>query len=347
MTDVSCRTRILLAAALIASCAPALKVSREEVAAGQWLVLTVSPPDAVVHVDSTVALVRGGKAQFFLPPGVHRYTVEAPFHTPVSDSLPMSGSRREEISVSLQPFYSYLTVRPGSPDAEVYLDRALVGCGPLTTGRITPGEHRLTVIWDKIFYYDADITVDASGKKVVELDRDRDGKILWQERRWGMSARMREVPADEQWKIVIAAPVTITAPSADTEILINRERVGFGSWSGTLPEGFYALGTRKDGVESATRPLWINDEAAVSVEFAAAETCYAALNVHSNVIGAEVYVNGKLMGQTPCIAGGLPADITLCKVVLKKEGYRDARKKVRKPKTGILTDVEVRMKVKK
>lgn len=311
----------------------------------QWLIVNVWPREAIVAVDSTITLVRDGKAQFNLPLGVHKYRIEAPFHSSVCDSVSLTDTKREEVNVSLQPFYSYLTVRPGAQNAEVYLDREFLGKGDITTGRITPGPHRLTVLWNGIYYYDAEIIIGEAEKKTVSLDRDSNASLFWQSNRLGIPKEALASPDKQPLTVEIRADVEISAPGADTEILINRESVGSGKWSGTLLEGFYALSTRRDGVESRPQFLRIEESSPVKLSLAPPEADYATLSVHSNVIGAEVYINGELSGVTPCMVQGLPG-LQKYRITLKKEGYKETTVYV-KPYGNDLTDLQILMKARK
>lgn len=54
------------------------------------------------------------------------------------------------------------------------------------------------------------------------------------------------------------ADVHITAFDADTEIWLNRERLGQGEWRGNLAPGFYAVSSRKEGLDSRTDFFWVD-----------------------------------------------------------------------------------------
>ena len=164
----------------------------------QWLVLDITPDESLVRVDSTLTLVRNGKAQFHLPLGPHKYVVEAPFHTTVSDTLSLSDTGRVCRKVALQPFYSYITVRPGSGNPEIYLDREFIGKGEATSGRLAPGSHRITVIWDNLYYYDSDIELGPAEKRTVSLSRESDAKSFWYSRRWSLTAAQRAAESGDE-----------------------------------------------------------------------------------------------------------------------------------------------------
>lgn len=81
-------------------------------------------------------------------------------------------------------------------------------------------------------------------------------------------------------------------------------------------------------------------------EMAASETdLYGMINVHSNEIGANVYVNGKLEGKTPCIVKQLTAG-RKCRVRLTKTGFYD-KEKVITVEGNNLTFVKLDMKKRK
>lgn len=67
-----------------------------------------------------------------------------------------------------------------------------------------------------------------------------------------------------------------------------------------------------------------------------------SLNIHSNVPGAEVVVNGIRKGTAPCIVRPLQAGLRY-RVTLRLAGYREVTKMVR-VKEGDMTDVRISLK---
>ena len=98
----------------------------------------------------------------------------------------------------------------------------------------------------------------------------------------------------------------------------------------------------KDSIESKTTELWIVDSNPQEVNLAVPETSKALLNIHSNVIGADIYINKVHVGSTPTIVQQLPADRQYT-VSLQKEGYKDAKVTV-VPKGNEMTEVKIKMK---
>ena len=89
----------------------------------------------------------------------------------------------------------------------------------------------------------------------------------------------------------------------------------------------------------------MSDSAIVAMDKTKKTTYYGMINVHSNEIGADVYVDGKLIGTTPCIVKQLPAGRT-CKVRLTKAGFHD-REMVVMVEGNDLADVRLDLKKKK
>ena len=139
------------------------------------------------------------------------------------------------------------------------------------------------------------------------------------------------------------ATVTITAPDDTTQIWINREPMAFGKWEGQLEMGYYLVNTVKDGVESKTVELWVDNTLPVMLDLTAPQASYGLLNIHSNVVGATVLIDGKEVGVTPCVVEHLLASKP-CQIRLKREGYKDAEAKVT-PVGNDMLDIELRMKL--
>ena len=305
----------------------------------QWVVFMVSPAKAIVHVDSTLTRIMDGKAQFHLPLGKHPYMVEAPFYQTVKDTLEVTEEQKLILPVYLQPEYSYLAVKTPSTAWRILIDNQQIGNGEAVSSHLSAGIHRLSVFKGNVCYYDAPVEVGEAEKKVVVLTAADFQPRTWREQRKLPSAvssantpvlsspiNSTQTTAADDFA-PIKAPVTIKAPDDDTEILLNREVVGRGTWNGILDEGFYIINTRKDSMESAVKYLWVNDEFPKEIKIGAPQVDYGFLNIHSNVMGANVFVNDSLMGFTPCIVENQPAGKT-CLIRLEKAEYKPVEQTV-------------------
>ena len=316
----------------------------------QWVIFETQPQGTMLTIDSTVTLVQGGIEQFYLPVGKHTYLAESPFHQQEEGSFELTDEERQIVTVALQPIYSYLTVRTSLEGCDILVDGQVIGKTRGTSGHLREGIHRLTVLKDSLRYYDADFSIGWREKKTIELTADdlhpvrkkiSQGRIVWSEEQdlsQSDSADYSPVIALEPLK----APVTIKALDEKTSIWVNREMKGYGTWEGELEEGFYLISTEKDGLESRSTTLWVDDSTPKNIELLAPMNNYGMINVHSNEIGADVYINGKLAGKTPCVVKNLPSGSN-CQVRLVKAGYYEVEKEIQIVGND-LTDISLKLK---
>ena len=315
----------------------------------QWVIFDTQPWDVILTIDSTMTTVHGGKAQFFLPVGKHTWKAESPFYMQEEGSFDLTDEERLNVPIVLQPVYSYLTVKTPCLDCEIYVDGQHIGQTQATSGHLREGVHRLTLMREDQLYYEGNFSIGWKEKKTIELTMDdlqaMDEKNRGRRKEEGVKRNVeggmsKEKRIDNRESIV--APVTIKALDDSTAIWVNRELKGYGHWEGTLESGFYLISTEKDGLESRSTTLWITDNTPQNLELLAPMNNYGILNVHCNEIGAEVYINGRLAGLTPCVVKDLPAD-SPCMVTLVKNGYFKEEKSVQVPVNDMM-DVNMTLK---
>ena len=341
------------------------KPGKEYKMSKQWVVFKVTPQNAILVVDSTTALLRDGQAQFNLTVGKHPYKVDAPFHEAVEDTVEVVDSVKLFVPVVLQSFYSYLTVKQPMMDAFIFLDGQLIGRGGSTSGHLHTGDHRLQVYRNGECFLDSVFNIEKAEKKVIELaasdlrkkphvaklavaavaeEKAKPDSVAVGDLAVKDSVAVKDSLASQNNQAPQFAQVTITAPDDSTEIWVNREKMGEGKWEGQLQLGYYTVNTRKEGLESKTIPLWVDDTLPKILDLSAPQASYGLLNVHSNVIGAKVKVNGVEVGQTPCVVENLPASKS-CTILLTKKGYVNAQA-VMVPIGNDMLDVYLKMEKK-
>ena len=304
----------------------------------QWVRFNISPVNCVVQMDSSITLVRDGLAQFYLPVGKHHYRVESPFHEAVEDSLELDSFKELRLDVNLQPFYSYIEVTNPFAETEIFVDGVYCGKSTATGKRVSAGTHNIRLRYEGIFVCDTTVSVGASQKQTFYIDLDAE-TIQMRNSRPGS----RQHSEDEEETPAVSAHVVIYADSLSS-IMINREPVGVARWEGDLPEGYYIINSKYGGVESSPTQLWIKDTQPQEIRLYAAANDVGAISVYGNVADAEVYVDGQLMGHTPCVVPNLDAS-RRHKVELVKQGYKKVEQSVH-PLGGSVLSVEINMKKK-
>lgn len=282
----------------------------------QWALISTVPERAIVYVDTVIHPLLDGNLSLYLPLGRHVCRIESPFYQTLNDTIELTDIVRFEKRYVLQPFYAYLTVETDWPDARICLDGDSLGLQRVETSRLMPGRYRLTVNQGDSLYYEQWLELANAERKVVDLH----GIELRPFPQLGQSIEMSgfpdEVLADSmasdglqeqsgQW-----ADVHITAFDADTEIWLNRERVGQGEWRGNLAPGFYAVSSRKEGLDSRTDFFWVDAGKSVELNLISPLADYGLLNVSCDEVDATVFLNGLAIGSAPCVLRNLPVGRT-------------------------------------
>lgn len=282
----------------------------------QWALISTVPERTIVYVDTVIHPLLDGNLSLYLPLGRHVCRIESPFYQTLNDTIELTDIVRFEKRYVLQPFYAYLTVETDWPDARICLDGDSLGLQRVETSRLMPGRYRLTVNQGDSLYYEQWLELANAERKVVDLH----GIELRPFPQLGQSIEMSgfpdEVLADSmasdglqeqsgQW-----TDVHITAFDADTEIWLNRERVGQGEWRGNLAPGFYAVSSRKEGLDSRTDFFWVDAGKSVELNLISPLADYGLLNVSCDEVDATVFLNGLAIGSAPCVLRNLPVGRT-------------------------------------
>ena len=282
----------------------------------QWALISTVPERAIVYVDTVIHPLLDGNLSIYLPLGRHVCRIESPFYQTLNDTIELTDIARFEKRYVLQPFYAYLTVETDWPDARICLDGDSLGLQRVETSRLMPGRYRLTVNQGDSLYYEQWLELANAERKVVDLH----GIELRPFPQLGQSIEMSGFP-DEVLSDSMAsdglqkqpgqwADVHITAFDADTEIWLNRERVGQGEWRGNLAPGFYAVSSRKEGLDSRTDFFWVDAGKSVELNLISPLADYGLLNVSCDEVDATVFLNGLAVGSAPCVLRNLPVNRT-------------------------------------
>lgn len=292
----------------------------------QWAVLTVNPAQALIYLDSTLYPIQEGYLSLYLPLGKHSCRIESPFYQTLNDTIELVDTARFEKRFDLTPYYAYLTVETAFPDAQIWLDGQLLGTQRVESGRLTPGPYRLTISRMDNIYYDQQIDIANAERKVIDLRSVTLQPLREAEYQPGVGLLVSDTATlattgqpsgsdaiRNQFSInaqsgTLQSNIHIVAVDADTEIWLNRELVGKGEWSGQLAPGFYAVSSKKDGLESRTRYFWVEAGAAAEWDLGSPMADYGLLNISCDEADATIFLNGIAIGTAPCVLHDLPID---------------------------------------
>ena len=120
------------------------------------------------------------------------------------------------------------------------------------------------------------------------------------------------------------ASVSITCPTPAVSLYVDKKAVGNSPWSGSLKEGMHLLEARKSGYRSQQKTIQLAQQQKLDVTFGELVAIQGNLSVNYKPFGADVYVDGKKLGQSPRVFNGLL--VGNHQVEVRKDGYATDRK---------------------
>ena len=115
------------------------------------------------------------------------------------------------------------------------------------------------------------------------------------------------------------ASVSVTCPTPAVSLYVDKKSVGVAPWSGSLKEGMHLIEAKKEGYRSQQRTINLSQQQKLDVAFNELAAIQGNLSVNYKPFGADVYVDGKKVGQSPRVFNGLL--VGSHKVEIKKDGY--------------------------
>ena len=122
------------------------------------------------------------------------------------------------------------------------------------------------------------------------------------------------------------ATVSVTCPTPAVSLYVDKKSVGTIPWTGSLKEGMHLIEAKKDGYRSQQRTINLSQQQKLDVAFTELAAIQGNLSVNYKPFGADVYVDGKKIGQSPRVFNGLL--VGNHKVEIKKDGYGTESKQV-------------------
>ena len=122
------------------------------------------------------------------------------------------------------------------------------------------------------------------------------------------------------------ATVSVTCPTPAVSLYVDKKSVGNVPWSGSLKEGMHLIEVKKNGYRSQQKTILLSQQQKLDVGFDELVAILGNLSVNYKPFGAEVYVDGKKLGQSPRVFNGLL--VGNHQVEVRKDGYATNKKSV-------------------
>ena len=115
------------------------------------------------------------------------------------------------------------------------------------------------------------------------------------------------------------ATVSVTCPTPAVSLYVDKKSVGMAPWTGSLKEGMHLIEAKKEGYRSQQRTINLSQQQRLDVAFAELAAIQGNLSINYKPFGADVYIDGKKVGQSPRMFNGIM--VGNHKVEIKKDGY--------------------------
>ena len=115
------------------------------------------------------------------------------------------------------------------------------------------------------------------------------------------------------------ATVSVTCPTPAVSLYVDKKSVGMAPWKGSLKEGMHLIEAKKEGYRSQQRTINLSQQQRLDVAFAELAAIQGNLSVNYKPFGADIYIDGKKVGQSPRVFNGIL--VGNHKVEIKKDGY--------------------------
>lgn len=238
----------------------------------QFVVFNVTPADALVEFNGEMLFVADGMAQKLARFGTYTYKVIAKDYHPAEGRITVDDvNQKKVVNVSLKPAFGWIDISGSSVDgAIVYIDDKMVGKAPLKSDKVASGVHNVKIVREMYRNYESSVTVT-------------DGAV----------AELRPVLAAD------FETVTLTT-DADSEIWINEQQRGTGSWTGDLGTGSYIVECRKPNHRTTSETITVSPGMSVTkISLKSPQPIYGVLSIMSAPGNAEVWLDGENIGLTP------------------------------------------------
>lgn len=234
-----------------------------------YLVVSTDQDDAVIYIDGEYAGIKEASKSFAIGTA-HEWRIECDLYHSESGSLILN--EKTEINKNLRPAYGFINVTSQPENgALVFINNKKVGETPYQSDKLASGSYTVKVMKDMFLVTEKTIeVVDGQNSKAV----------------LNMTANF--------------VNVTINT-DLQSDIYIDEEFKGKGRWTGRLSDGTHFVEVKKASHETSCRniDLVLRNDTIFTIE--APKPIYGFLDIDSDPMKADIYIDGKHYGQTPSV----------------------------------------------
>ena len=259
-----------------------------------YLTITSDQQNALIYIDDQY-VAEGYK---LLTVGTtHTWKIECDFYHTETGSVTITNGEPIVINRKLRPAFGYINVN-SSPEsgAIVFINDKKVGNTPYHSDKMACGVYNIKVV--KELYKNEEQTFTIA-----------DGDTI--------NAVLNMIPS--------FVMLTIYADK-DSDIYIDEQFIGKGNWKGRVADGPHIVEAMKDNYKPIVKNINLVSGEDYIVEMGPPAPITGLLDISTNPINADIYLNGKYYGTTPRIIPDLMIGNYILKI--EKDGYRTVTRNI-------------------
>ena len=274
---------------------PPVTSSEQAKPQNNFLSIIADQPNAIIYIDGEYVGEKEGYKSLTIGT-THTWKVECDLYHTESGMVKITDADNV-VNVNMRPAYGYLNVTSAPEnDALVFINNKKVGTTPYKSDKLASGDYTVKVMKEMFSATEDVFTVTDGNTTMAKLD---------------MSANF----------------VTLTVSTdATSDIYIDENLKGKGSWSGRVSAGNHLIEVKKDNHKTVTKEITLQQGTDEKIEVEAPKPIYGFLEITSNPMQADVIVDGKNYGRTPKMINDLI--IGNHKLELRKQGYVSLTKNI-------------------
>ena len=237
----------------------------------QKMILKVFPTNAHVEINGIdMPLDNTGTHEQDFSFGVYEVVVSADKYHSERRMIEINNpTQAQEFNIKLKQAYGWLAIA-GEGDEELIIDGRPMAFAPNGKTEIMSGHYQVQV--KKPYYKSFHTTVEVKDSAVCEIKP-----------KYEVNHR------DIEFKVY-----------NDAEIWIDNSLVGVGSWKGKVEYGSHSVECKKESHRTTRMVLNVDPQTLGPIVLESPEPIYGEIEINSTPIGAQIYVDDKLVGRTPC-----------------------------------------------
>lgn len=267
----------------------------------QYLRVKANPKNAEFLINGIPQqLNANGICEIPLPFGTHTYRVIAEnYHMEEGRITINDRNNKQELNINLKQAFGYLTVNGDvdSKGADVFIDNIKIGQIPINQFPVKSGRHSILITQKLYKPYNENFTIT-------------DG------------ASVKITPAFSPNYAI----VNLYTTDKEAQIYDNGRLLGVEKWNGKLEKGEHIIEVKKKNHITTKRNIVVQNERRESYHLESPKPIYGILEVSSSPLGAEVLMDGKVIGKTPLVNRNVL--IGQHSIELRLQGHKKAAKGV-------------------